>query len=50
MAVATGAEKQDTSGRKRGSNRSSCIATLATADRVMAQAAEALGMEHETFF
>ncbi len=33
-----------------GVMRSSGIATLATADRVMAQAAEALGIERETFF
>ena len=33
-----------------GVMRSSGIATLATADRVMARAAEALGMERETFF
>jgi hypothetical protein len=33
-----------------GVMRSSGITTLATADRVMAQAAEALGMESETFF
>ena len=33
-----------------GVMRSSGVATLATADRVMAQAAEALGMECEAFF